>query len=252
MTSPISTNHPSRGGITTRLMCPDRVTPIICLLRSHTSRSPCSRISTARIDSLSPSDEGFTYGCQGPGALLSLPHDGHREDVVRTKAFEDYVRDNVVSWFNWSKNQKLPVDSMEDLILVTGFTLVESWAAVAFIGRSRMAKLSLIVTQTPNGNGRSFECNNIQGDVAQHCSFFDSVCFPYSIFSPCTDPFLCRIEREMHPQCRINASSSGASERSGSSSGLDPSGLQQDPFLTTLTIAVGMRSTRPEFQTLKE
>jgi hypothetical protein len=79
---------------------------------------------------------------------------------------------------------------MEDLILVTGFTLVDSWAAVAFIGRSRIAKLSLIVTQTPKSNDRSFECNNIQGDVTQHCSFFDPVCFPYSICSPCTDPFL--------------------------------------------------------------
>jgi len=107
---------------------------------------------------------------------------------MRTKAFEDYIRDNVVSWFNWSKNQKLPVDAMEDLILVTGCTLVDSWAAVAFLGRSGSAEISL-VAQTFDRSDRSFECSNIQGDVIRHCSYFDFVRFPRPNCSQCTDFF---------------------------------------------------------------
>lgn len=57
--------------------------------------------------------------------LLSTPHDGHREDVIRLKVFEDYIRDNVASWFDWSQKKLngLDVERMEDLILVTGCTL---------------------------------------------------------------------------------------------------------------------------------
>ena len=105
---------------------------------------------------------------------------------MRTKAFEGYIRDNVVSWFNWSKNQKLPVDAMEDLILVTGCTLVDSWAAVSFIGRSGSAEISL-VEQTSDRSDRSFECGNVQGDVIQHCSYFDLVRFPRPTYLKCTN-----------------------------------------------------------------
>ena len=92
----------------------------------------------------------------------------------------------MVSWFNWSKSQKLPVDVMEELILVTGCTLVDSWAAVAFVGRSESAEISL-VAQTPDRSDRSFEVGDFEGDVTQHCSYFDSFRFPRSLHLPCTD-----------------------------------------------------------------
>ena len=57
---------------------------------------------------------------------MSLPHKGHRKDVIHIKVFEDYIRDNVDNWFRWSKKMKLPVEHMEDLILVTGCTLATS------------------------------------------------------------------------------------------------------------------------------
>jgi hypothetical protein len=65
---------------------------------------------------------------------------------------------------------------MEDLILVTGCTLVTSWAAVAFLGRTGTAEISLV--QTSDRSETSFEFNNIRGNVAQHCSSFDSVGIP--------------------------------------------------------------------------
>ena len=41
------------------------------------------------------------YQCRAGkrGALLSLPYGGHREDVIRIKVFEDYIKDNVDRWF---------------------------------------------------------------------------------------------------------------------------------------------------------
>lgn len=131
--------------------------------------------TTIRISSHFHSAEGITYQCQGPGALLSLPHIGHREDVIRPKVFQEYIRDNVISWFDWSQKNGLGVERMEDLILVTGCTLVTSWAAVAFLGRTGAAQISLV--QTPDRSETSFDFSNIRGNVAQHCNSFDSVGF---------------------------------------------------------------------------
>ena len=118
---------------------------------------------------------------------MFLPHDGQREYIIREKAFEKYTRDHVGSWFDWSKKENLPVERMEDLILVTECTLVTLWAAAAFIGRSESAQFAL-VPQLQVSSGPSFEFRNFEGDVAHNCSYFDSVrFFPYrSVHSPCT------------------------------------------------------------------
>lgn len=131
---------------------------------------------TAKTDLHFCSAEGISYKCNGFGALLSIPHDGHSEDVIRTKVFEDYIRNNVASWFNWSQKNKLEVESMEDLILVTGYTLVASWAAAAFLGPRAAAEVCLI--EKSHQNWISLEFNNIQGNVARQCSRFDPVCSP--------------------------------------------------------------------------
>ena len=129
-----------------------------------------SRCSTARVDyvPISHSAEGVTYQCSGPGALLSIPHEGSREDFISPNAFEEYIRDNVVCWFEWSKKIGLGVEHMEDLILVTGRTLVTSWSTSAFLGRSRTAEISLV--HTPEESRRCFACSNIRGGVARGCS----------------------------------------------------------------------------------
>ena len=127
----------------------------------------------------------MTYKCSGPGALLSIPHDGHREDVIRTKVFEDYIRNNVESWFDWSQKNGLDVKRMEDLILVTGYTLVTSWAAAAFLGRSGAAEVSLV--ERPHQNGTRVEFNSFRGDVARNCHRFDTVRSPCYVCSARTD-----------------------------------------------------------------
>jgi hypothetical protein len=156
--------------------------------------------------------EGVTYQCRGPGALLSIPHDGRREDVIRPKVFEDYIRDNVDSWFEWSKKIGVRIERMEDLILVTGCTLVPSWASATFLGRSETAQISLV--QLPDKSERSFEFRNIRGDVARHCSRLDPVRFSYFyVCGPCKLTSFITI-RKIQARPRINASSSGVSERS--------------------------------------
>jgi hypothetical protein len=90
---------------------------------------------------------------------------------VRTKTYEDYIRDNVVSWFEWSKNNGLPVERMEDLILVTGCTMVTSWAAATFVGHSQ--EISLAAQALPYGEAQ-FNWSRMRGNVPHHDSQHDS------------------------------------------------------------------------------
>jgi hypothetical protein len=188
--------------------------------------------------------KGRTYKCKprSRGALLSLPHGGHREDVIRTKAFEDYIRDNVVSWFTWAQNNKLGVERMEDLILVTGCTLVTSWAAAAFDDYTMpvdSTSISLDAQKSDRGRAQ-FIWRNVRGNVEYHNSHFDPVRSPGYVSRRKFNFFHCI--RAMKSHCpRINASSSGASEQSALSSGPSTSGLQQNPNLMTLTTVGRMR-----------
>jgi hypothetical protein len=108
---------------------------------------------------------------------LSLPTGGHRDDVIRTKAFEDYIRDHIVSWFSWAQKNRLGVERMEELVLVSGYTLVASWAAAAFVGNTSEAEISLA-----SHGGSSFAWSNNRGPVAYHNSRFDPVRFPGYVY----------------------------------------------------------------------
>ena len=117
---------------------------------------------------------------------MSLPHGGYREDIIHTKAFENYIRDHVVSWFTWAQNNNLGVERMEDLIIVTGCTLVTSWAAAAFDDYTMPAddtSISLDVQKFDRG-GANFSWRNIRGNVEYHNSHFDPVRSPGYLFSP--------------------------------------------------------------------
>lgn len=96
------------------------------------------------------------------GALLMLPHDGLHEDVIRTRVFEDYIRDHVDSWFSFARRCGL-VERMEDLILVTGRTLVTSWAAATFLDKHASAELK---SQALRGGGARFDWNEVGPSVA--------------------------------------------------------------------------------------
>ena len=131
-----------------------------------------------------------TYQCwaQSHGALLSLPHGSRSEDVIRTKLFEDYITKNVDSWFRWLKEEGLPVESIEDLILVTGCTLTTSWAAAAFDGTmSRIGDDNTSITllnRKFDGDGAQFGWNNNRGSVEYHHSTSDPVSSPAYLYSP--------------------------------------------------------------------
>jgi hypothetical protein len=128
----------------------------------------------------------YQCGVHHCGALLSLPHKGHRKDVILIKVFEDYIRDNVDNWFRWSKKMKLPVEHMEDLILVTGCTLVTSWATAAFDAHMSVASdattISLEARRSDDGGAQYF-WRNIRGSVEYHNSSFGPVRSPGYVFS---------------------------------------------------------------------
>jgi hypothetical protein len=129
--------------------------------------------------------EGVTYKCHGRGALLSLPHGGYREDAINTKVFEKYIQDNVVSWFDWAQSNQLGVERLEDIILVSGCTLVPSWAAAAFVGTTMDAEISL-ASKSLNNGGASFLWRNIRGGVLYHNSRHNHVCSTPDVCFACT------------------------------------------------------------------
>ena len=118
-----------------------------------------------------------TYSFRGRGALLSLPNGGLNQDAIRTKAFETYIVRNVDKWFVWAQKNELGVERKEDLILVSGCTLVTSWAAAVFMDNNLKAKISLTSRPTAaTGKASSdFAWRNIRGNVLHHNSRFDPV-----------------------------------------------------------------------------
>ena len=123
--------------------------------------------------------EGITYKFQNHGALLCLPNGGRRLDVIRTKVFEDYIRDHVDSWFNWARNYHLWVERMEDLILVSGCTMVTSWAAAVSLDNDFKSEAEISLTSRTLSNvGASFVWGHGRGTVEYHNSRFDPVRSP--------------------------------------------------------------------------
>ncbi len=164
--------------------CPERTTLIISKQRHPISesystvqyRSPVPESpDIASIKSIFHRAEGVTYDCLGHGALLSLPRGGLRQVVIQTKNFEKYAGEHVAGWFHWSKIRGLPIERMEDLVLIYGCTSVTSWAAVAFDDFARGAQVSLASRTLRNG-GSSFVWGNIYGTVERHDSQLDPVC----------------------------------------------------------------------------
>ena len=169
------------------------------------------------------SAEAITYKFRNRGALLSLPNGGHREDVVRTKVLEDYIRDHVINWFTWAQNNKLGVERMEELILVTGRTLVTAWAAAVFVDNNMEAEITL-TSRTFGDGGVRFVWTKTRGSVVHHNSRYDPVRFPgyvHCILTAWTDFFFVVLESKILPRLGINASSSGASEQCAPSYVLD-------------------------------
>jgi hypothetical protein len=103
------------------------------------------------------SDTTVKYVCKKRlGAFLDLPCGGQRTDAIRTKAFEIYIRDNIDNWFATAQEEHQDVEHMEDIILVSGCTLVTSWAAAVFHDDSLEVKISLRSKALENG-GAEFQ-----------------------------------------------------------------------------------------------
>lgn len=78
--------------------------------------------------------------------------------------FEYYIRDNVDSWYSFARRRRLNVKHMEDLILVTGCTLVTSWGIAAFVDNTQDAEVLLWI------RGSFFDWRVIRPSVAYHNS----------------------------------------------------------------------------------
>ena len=83
----------------------------------------------------------------------------------------------MVSWFNWTQDNELGVERIEELILVSGCTLATSWAVAAFVDSTMEAEISLASRTLGNG-GVSFTWSNVRGPVQHRDSRFDPVSRP--------------------------------------------------------------------------
>jgi len=93
-------------------------------------------------------------------------------------------------WFSWAQANQLNVERMEDIILVSGCTLVTSWAAAAFADNTLNAEISLASTTFGNV-GAIFTWNNVRGPVSYHNSRFDPVSSPNQVYWTCPNsPFV--------------------------------------------------------------
>ncbi|KAH9959711.1 hypothetical protein BJV74DRAFT_788663 [Russula compacta] len=161
----------------------------------YPSRHVTSTSDMANTMAADPDDSaGTTYKCRKrQGAFLTLPHDGTREDVIRTKVFEDYIRDHVESWFTFAQRQGY-VERMEELILVSGCTLVTSWGVAAFVDSINDAEISLR-SQAYGGGGASFDWREIGPGVAyQDSSHQGAVRSLGHLAASFTDPFFARLK----------------------------------------------------------
>ncbi|KAN0136669.1 hypothetical protein V8E53_005439 [Lactarius tabidus] len=111
------------------------------------------------------------------GAFLSLPFDGVKKDVIRTRGFEAYIRQHCDSWLEFAIANDHDV-RLEDIILVTGCDLTSSWAMAAFVNPSNpeislgvrvseagIASFQWAATNQPHHNEPS------QNVLKSHCVF---------------------------------------------------------------------------------
>ena len=94
-----------------------------------------------------------------------LPQDGLRKDTIRWREFKRHFRDHVDGWFSFAQRRKLDVECMEDIILVTGCTLVTSWGIAAFVDNTKEAEILL------KFDGKDFDWREIHPSVAYQNSF---------------------------------------------------------------------------------
>ena len=120
---------------------------------------------------------------------MSLPSGGYHEDVIRAQVFESYIQDHVDGWFTWAQKNRLGVERVEDLIIVSGCTLVTSWAAAAFVHDTMDAEISL-ASRTRDNGGASFVWSNIRGRVLYHNSRLEPVRSPGYVKSASIDVYL--------------------------------------------------------------
>jgi hypothetical protein len=88
----------------------------------------------------------------------------------------------VVSWFTWTQVNKLEVERIEDLILVSGCTLATSWAVAAFVDNTMDSEISLASRTLGHNGGAEFIWSNERGPVQHRNSRFDLVSLPRLAF----------------------------------------------------------------------
>jgi hypothetical protein len=114
------------------------------------------------------------------GAVLHLPLDAHCEDAQQRtlETIKRYMKENVQSWFDFAEENYDRFGDVENIVLVTGYTVVKSWAAAVSVIRKSDAKISLESQSLPNErmNLQWHVEDNFAGVVPRHTSVQGQVC----------------------------------------------------------------------------
>lgn len=88
---------------------------------------------------MAPAGAGFRFACEsGSGAVLILKDDMQREDLIKGKQINDYIRAHVESWYNFAETLDLADElRQQDLMLVTGRSTTTQWAVAAFTQKKK-------------------------------------------------------------------------------------------------------------------
>ena len=73
----------------------------------------------------------YSFSCTGQGAVLSLPVEAQRKDVVDEGKFGKYMLRHIEEWFTFAQ-EHAGIARREDIVLVTGRDLAKSWANIVF------------------------------------------------------------------------------------------------------------------------
>ena len=105
----------------------------------------------------------LTFSCIGrQGALLYLPFPTDREDTDTKRDFEKWILENIYDCMRFAEDRGLGVNSIEDIILVTGRHLARSWVRAVYSDSRGGAEFSFVARASGSSIFR-FEQRNVRG-----------------------------------------------------------------------------------------
>jgi hypothetical protein len=119
------------------------------------------------------------------GAVLHLPNEAYFEDFIGSASsrIQEYLGQNAKKFYDFAKNfakNHFPDTDIKDVILVTGYSVVTSWAAAVFLDKNVGAKLAS--QELPKGQVDLKW--RVEDKICKHVKHHTSIPNPVRCFGP--------------------------------------------------------------------